>query len=374
METDIQTTTPAGSPIMAYGEARGPRMNGRTVGFALLVLVFLIVVGVGAATLFWPVDLPKNTFILASFHGGEHLSDPLPRVWQNTAETSKLPFVAGIAKTADGWQAFTVTLRGFGDAGSWTHATGPFVIHADTTLDLEKGFRAYMIERPIYALKSHAAFVTIKGDALDASLTGSLNGVIDGNVWKTTTRLTDHALHDLVSGDLAVDLRALPDAWPSLKDALHDQGFELDTMPETVAWSQTSGTLPALTLDFGADHPSTSTILALAAAAGDYDEVKIQFPDGTVAQDLRLPLHILASTSSVDWEVTTGTHVRIGLNTASINPSQIGPSFVPHCSGRPVAHFGQNIVLSLAQRFNPSFSGSASIDLTENNGVLQICW
>jgi len=319
--------------------------------------------------------MPASTILTVALHGNKPLQDPIPRIWQNTADTSWAPFIAGIAKTNTGWQAYTITLRGMGNAGTWTHGSGPFVIHANAPLKLVKR-RITRIASLIARLKSHEAVATLDGSAIDPSFNGTISGTIDGNIWTTDATIPKGSSKKLPKGDLAIDFVSLPGSWPFIQNALKDQGINLIQMPKMLGWSPSTGTLPTLTLDFGISAPSTSTILSLAAAAGRFDTSRLFLPDGTIAEDLRLPLHLLTSTSSMTWTAETGTIVHVGPHAASIDTSTTFPNSPPleDCPGKGIARLSMRALQTIANHLGDPLNGLASLELIRKNGILEICW
>jgi len=381
MDTEIQTSTPPGSPLLAYGESRRSRIPGRLIIFCVAsVVVFGLLAALIGAFVF-TVELPKNTVLLAAFHGQSQLPDPLPRIWQHTAETSKLPFIAGIAQTDTGWTPFTITLRGFANAGGWTHGASLFALHADTPIETKSTHRAYEIGPPIIQLWKHEVYVILSTSASPLSQNSAdlIRGSIDQNIWKTSARITSHATDELVAGDLSIDLTAFPESWPLSRDALKDTGIDIDQMPETLSWTAASGTLPTLVMTYGPASPSTSTILGLAAATGQFDTAQVQLPDKTMAEDLRLPRSLLSSTTSAPWEIrptaaTSTPHMLIEPHLASIVFGTATQPLLSLCSGRIIGFLNSSAIQTIAQRLGILFESDRSIELMEDEGHLSICW
>lgn len=372
MEANIQTNTPQGSPILAYGEVCPPTFGSPRHWFGILLACIVALCGLFVATLFFKIPFPEQVVALVVLHGKSPLSDPLPRIWQNTSETTSFPFIAGIVKQNGEWKSFTITFRGFGNAGAWTKDAGPFVLRSDSPLVLEQT-TIQNILAPILKLGRHSAVLQINGDQIHPTFSGTLRGTIDG-----TTLTTDHNIHSpssspLRDGDIVANLNALPTSWPFIKESLASSGIPLDEMPSSIAWTKTTSSLPELDLFYDAG-PSTGTILSLAVVAGQFDEMRIQLPDGSVAEELQLPTHVLTGTSSLRWDTSTGASIWIEGNAAHIQTGALRPHIPVTCPGRLLAQFSRQALQDMAERLNFPKESMRELQLVDQDGQLVVCW
>lgn len=372
MDATIQTNTPQGSPILAYGEVCPPKFGSPRHWFGIVLACIVVLCSFFVAALFFSVPFPGQAVVLIGLHGKSSLTDPLPRIWQHTAETTSVPFVAGIVKQHGEWIPFTVTFRGFGNAGAWLQSAGPFVVRAETPITLEPTAIKDILS-PIMKLGRHSATLLINGDNIDPAFSGTLRGTVDGTILTTDKGVATPSNISLGNGDVVANLNALPESWQFIRESLMDVGVALDEMPSSIAWTETTVTLPELDLVYDTG-PSTGTILSLATLAGQFDTERIQLPDGTVAEDLRLPAHALTGTSTLRWDVSSSTSIWINGPEAHIQTGAIRPQTSRICPGTLLAQFSQHAIENVAERLNIPNDGLRTLQLVALDDRLVICW
>lgn len=376
MDTHIQTSTPQGSPILAYGEARGPRMGRRTRLVLIGLTMIVLIVGIPVVFLTSSLPFPERLSVLAAVRGGTALPEGFPRVWRETAAKSRLPLLLGLAWSNDRWEPFVVAFRFGARAGAHVVSKGVFIVQSDQPLTLASRARPFEIFRKMMPLTRYGVFVTFFAYLPSDESPIAISGPIEGNVWRTSVRLDPHETRELPAGDVAVDVSSLPEAWPFIRGALSDTGLQLneDERPSVFSWTQATSALPLVVLRYDAPL-STSTLLSVAAATGKYDVARIQLPDGTLAEDLRLPIQLFASTSTNEWGVVTGTTIRMDRTSIAIQGEVPLPSPTGACdAGRTVMRLSRRAIAPILQRLSLPLEPRADVTIGEKDGNMRICW
>lgn len=373
MEPEIYSNLPGSSPLLAYGEARGPNLGPKLLAIlagSLVVGAFLVGI---VLFLRLPVPFPKDAPLVMAVHGGIELPDNLPTLWRDAVKQSSQPVLVGLARTENGFQPFALLPRWSNMPSSNSVVEGVTKIVSDVPLNLSHDLRARDLSSFLLKLFRHPAYAQISatGNIHDRTMSGSL----DGKTWRTETMVTGSSPRALPDGDISVDLASLPDAWPAINDALARSGFLLDTkeMPSALGWTMTTGSTPILALQYD-DGLSTSTLLAIAAATGVYDEHPSILPDGTYIAELRLPFTAI---QALETATSSGlTPLRLEGTTLYIGDRKETAHIEPICQeGRPIMRFSEPAMqnMAFAFAFLESFQVQ-DVEMVESGGKLVVCW
>ncbi len=369
-DATIQTNTPNGSPILAYGEVRGSRRPHWNLILVTIVAIVLIVLGGVAYLMTRPIHLPDHVIAIAALHGGTPLPEALPAVWRNAAESTHGTMVIGLSQDANGWMPFAVVPRWVTIGSGSKHADGLVAVWTDEPIRNVSTRSLWSLVQLTWAARGHAAY-------LDLDLTRSLNngstlaGPIDGNIWYTNAQINTPSSLGLPNGDIAVDLTALPDAWPSVRSALADAGLDLEQAPETLSWTSTTSALPLIELRAAPSLP-TSTRQAVAALGRRADFEPITLPDGTLAERMLLP-NATSVSAYTDWEAVSGTRVRLTETTASVLDG-VNTSSTPPCDDATViAHLSRSAMTDLFHRVIPGLRLAFDLSIAEKDGKALVC-
>ena len=373
MEPQIYSNLPGSSPLLAYGEARGPNMRPKLLAIlAGSLVVGALVVGI-ALFLRMPVAFPTDAPLIMVVHGGIALPESFPTMWRDAAKQSSQPVLVGLARTENGFQPFALLPRWSNMPSANNVVEGATKIVSDVPLPLMRDLRMRDLSSLFFKLFRHPAYVQVSanGNIHDRTMSGSL----DGKTWRTETKLAVTSPRVLPDGDISLDLASLPDAWPAINDALARSGFLLDAkeMPGALGWTMTTGSSPILTLQYD-DGLSTSTLLAVAAATGIYDEHPSILADGTYVAELRLPftaIQALETATSSD-----STPLRLEGTTLYIGNKDETAHIEPIClAGRAIMRFSERALqnMTFAFPFLESFQVQ-DVEIVENDGKLVVCW
>lgn len=289
MEPIIQTLTPSSSPILAFG--RSSSVPPYTKLLAIIAGVFAVFV-IGAVIVFRAkIPVPEHLLFTAAVRGGTKLPDGVPTVWKRAVEHTSAPSILGLAVVNGSLIPFALTTKNISDSALNIERSGAITFASES--DIPRSATRPL--RDLLALASqtivHPAYLILDPRALDERLGDRIEGPVDSRgVWKTDIRLATKSFTELPPGDVAVDLDAFPEAWPILTSISREADFplEIDERPSQVGWSSSSDSTPFVDLRWTAPI-STSTKVALAAAAGIEDVSPYRLPDGVVVDELRLP-------------------------------------------------------------------------------------
>lgn len=362
MEPIIQTTTPTSSPILAFGRASS--VPPYTKLLAIIAGVFAVF-AIGAFLLFRTrIPLPEHILFTAAVRGGTTLPDGVPAVWKLAVEHTSAPSILGVAVVNGGPIPFVMTARKISDSALHIERSGviTFVSEGDIPRSATRPLRdllALVIQTIV-----HPAYLVLDPRAIDERLGDRIEGPVDRRgVWKTDIRLTAKPFSELPAGDVAIDLDAFPDAWPILTSISREANFplEIGERPNQIGWSSASDSTPLVDLRWTTPI-STSTKVALAAAAGISDASPYRLPDGVVVDELRLPQDTHpSSTILTDREFSTMLSPDGGEKRACRD-------------GRPVLRITRDalsrVLLSAGFSFAPYYS---VIEFVEAGGKLEIC-
>lgn len=368
---------PSGDIILAYGTS--PRASRARMFLFVAAGIFLLCLGSALAMLQTTVPLPERRIALASVRPRTALPNGVPDVWKDTIQRSPFPVLIGLTVGEQGMEPFAIIVRGFASPRFAQEHAGIFSLVSERPLP-KKEFRRLAHIVPLLSKTIVApAFIRIDARAIDLEYAFDIEGAVrrDG-VWKTNIRLKQASEPRITDGDFSLDIRAFPDAWPFVKDAIQRAGFFFDATetPATVAWSETDQSLPRLV--FGYIHgPTTSTKRLFAAAAGAYNTQAYKLPDDVVVEELRLPKSVINTTSSnstsVDGMILKIHENELLLESASSTGSR---ELIAPCSkgGWPVLKMNKAIIAKISQKIN-NFSQIAisNLIMSQKNDLLEIC-
>lgn len=373
MEPEIHSNLPASSPIIAYGEARGPNLRPKLLALiAGSLVVGLIGVGIWMFARM-PIAFPNDSPLVLVVHGGTELPESLPTLWRDAARQSPLPVLVGLSRTENGFEPFVLLPRWRQLPAANNSIKGVTRIVSNVPLPLAENIHAVDLASLFLQLFRHPAYAVVNatGKISDRTMSGSL----DGTTWHTETAIATSATQDLPDGDMSVDLTALPDAWSAIDDALARSGFVLEAgdAPSALGWTMTTGSTPTLALRYD-NGLASSTLLAIAAATGVYDEHPYTLSDGTVTKELGLPFYAIQATDTPNASGTAplhleGTTLYIGNRTETVHVE-------PICrDGRPIMRFSKTATQNMKSAFPFLISFQLTeIEFVDNQGKLVVCW
>lgn len=363
-EQEIHSTLPTGSPILAYGTAsrasRTRRILAPIAGIFVILLVGLILF------LRTTVRVPTRAFVLAAVRGGTTLPGEFPTTWKDTAQKASLPVILGIAIDDQGLVPFAVTWRG--------------LVSVQELADTEQWNMVRFLRFASHTISS-PAYIRLDARNVDPAYEANLEGpVTRTGTWHTNMRVPRSSAPSLPPGDFAISLKAFPEAWPVIQDALRQNAFVLETpeIPDEVSWSASDSALSRLELRYeGA--PSASTIQSFASAAGLHDTNTYKLRDDVVAEELRLPKNSLGSSTVRSWEMGDGSLLKIDVHALVLEPMGSGTSTLVQpspCSngGRIVFIFNKNIIARISEIVKiPALNSFRAAIGSENAGRLEVC-
>ncbi|MFH1620480.1 MAG: hypothetical protein ABIB04_00135 [Patescibacteria group bacterium] len=319
MEPEIFSTLPTGNPILAYGTSG--RFN-KTKAIKIITAIFGALL---CAALIWFIfyfsfPFPSQTVLLmATKNNGAFNSTP--NIWGRAAQNNIRPLVLGMAWTDKGFVPFVITLRKGALAAEYKYDVGPVNILSDEPLALESKRKTKDILGLVLKLAGdNQGFLVVDGGIFLGEKWPIISGPISDGIWKTDLDLSAPQI-DLPKGDVAINTKILPQAWPPIRNALEMSGLvnlPSDT-PSLVAWHVNNTTIGSLELQYENNIPQTA-LQQMSAAAGIYSVKIISLPDGNVAEEFELPNDSLSTntTSSGDYRLLTTTNtLLLSFNNAS---------------------------------------------------------
>ncbi|MFZ2804724.1 MAG: hypothetical protein WA001_05950 [Patescibacteria group bacterium] len=371
MEPEIRADLPASSPIVAYGETRHP--GGKKFLAILAGSFVLVLIGLVAwVTLGWKISFPKNVILVAAVNGNTELPMGMPEVWQNATHV-RHPVLLGLVETGSSTVPFTLGLSSDGSAGTNYASLWPFVLSSNSPLRLDGTLTVRDLLLTLSHLGHHEAYLTLDTRQLFGG-NQLISGPLDGTTWQTDATFATTDSHQLPPGDISINLDALPDAWPSIRDALQQSlpTLALDERPAAISWSA-SGSSTNVVAQFD-ETPSTSTLLAFASTAGIYDATAFDLPDGTGAEELEPPLQLLNTSGTQSFTSTSGTALSFDNDTIRLGDVSMTEGEQPTCTSAPALFSIDQAAFDalLTDWSLPSLSGFSQIVATINHGKLTI--
>lgn len=374
-DAEIHPELPLGSPILAYGTSRPPRVRRMLLAIAAGIFVVLA----GAIAWLWTAKtrMPDRVVSIAAVRAGTQLPDGFPLAWKDATRDGASSLL-GFVLTEHGLEPFALTLGSpSGAAPVSAMKNGRFTVLSEQPIAVWRD--APLTEPLALLLKTlfHPAYLRVDPSAFGVDENHLIEGPIDahGN-WNTNTKISGASPQELPSGNIAIDASAFPEAWPIILRELRDRNFDFepDASPVAIGWSVSSGTTPLIDLRFAHDV-SSSTILSFASAAGLHDVASFKLLDDTVVDELRLPENRLASTSSDALRTGEGSHLEISGTRLSVVPDAPAPTPASPCSeGRPLLRVSREAIdAALFTSGVPLVHPFQNIEAVELNGKLQIC-
>ena len=285
MDVDIISTTPTGSPLLAYGTSNTFPERGKFFAMLAAAIILILVVGISIYSVSKKITVPSDPIIVAIVPSGTHLPDSVPAAWKQATANSAFPVILGASIRRGQMVPFAAYLGLTAPAGSIADKQWPFIILTDHPLtDLQT--KPWPVSELMFALvKPSGMSLQVRPSALGFKLP-DITGPITSDGW-VTSLAAPTSTSGLPNGDISIDLSALPDAAGPLKEALASTGIALPTdLPAMTAlaveWP--SATTTGLRLDLQSQpSSSTSDILqhGTMTIARPYT-----LPDGTVVQDM----------------------------------------------------------------------------------------
>lgn len=379
----IHETASQTNAVFAYGERPKRRL---ILGVLFGVVALAIMIALSA----WmfvrqPLPLPTRTAWLAYVPSSLALSNEAFQPWRSLDGGASFgPVFIGSAIDEEGRDyPFLVRLRMSAGNGIWMLATDASVSEYITLTPEKINFTWSDWFSPAWLRMWPSVALGASGGEFDVDF--SLSGRLTSQGWMTNAAfaLPESSSVAEIDGPNFLDLEALPQARPFVEAALQQYGVDtgLIDAPSRLIWDTqklipTSSTEMNLAVDFSAPV-SSSTILAIAAARGEFDREWWSLPDETVVRELRLPEQILAdATSSPAWIQHEGR--RLVLGDVLWNPAKIKlPAF---CHGRIIAVLDREALQPLFAQ-TPFVMSEKMSDFQINRlifsvveGKLRICW
>jgi hypothetical protein len=220
------------------------------------------------------------------------------------------------------------------------------------------------------------AYLVLDASALNLGGGQMLSGPITNGVWRTDQKIDAVSATDLPEGDVSINLRALPEAWPAIKSVFGETGLMSlpSEAPSAIAWRVSSDAPLSMELRFESGVPS-STRAHFAAATGVYSIRRTTLPDKNVIEELDLPLDPTASTT-VGTE-PTNTY-RLIVTTSSLRLAEAdAASSTPQTScsnSKPFLRLKTTAIKSILTRLLlPNNFIFQYLEAAENQGKMIIC-
>ncbi|MBI4138885.1 hypothetical protein HY479_01915 [Candidatus Uhrbacteria bacterium] len=376
-EPIIHDSTPKGSALLAYGEARKTPRVALILVAALGVLTLLcasVAVAVGRQTL----PLPNGMFLLIHIRAGMGLPEGVPDLWtQAVSKSPHGPVFLGMLRSDDGrTEPFALSLRRpWGSEGRtegiWridaTEDAGPFE---------RQPLRSLANSWTDYAASAWVQFWPARARILPGiELSGDLHlgGPIQRRSVRTAVPLPNFPMTDEeVLGQNYVRTSAFPESWPFIETTLRAQGFPLflEEPPSSLSWSTVGP--DETSYRFAFDHPiSTGTRALIAAGFGLSDTRAYTLPDGTVLNELRIPSESIESATSHPPLVFEEKTAIWGDPTDIQAQRELPPS----CSGIILARFGGHSTSRLLKELGVGTNiDVGQVLFLEDRGKLSVCF
>lgn len=308
-EPVIHSSTPNGSPILAYGESSAPRTKRAWFWLVIIGLVLTIFMSIAWIVVHAPLPVPNTTSILAFVSAKTPLPADSPSLWKEARRRAgRFPLFVGYVRSNDGRElpfaiVHTFTLRS--SSGSWFWQ---LIQEESTSFTLASprkvaaSWTEYLSPAWLRVWPNHL----FPSSALEDL--PSFGGPLSRGQWHTDLP-APFDLKDLrhIQGQTYLRISAIPRAWPILQQLFGGFGYDLpaDLLPSSVEWTATaSGTKPTVAATF--ESAPTSTLVRIAATAGLVDRVTTKLPDGTLAVYEGYPDALLRESTTSSWETPSG--------------------------------------------------------------------
>ncbi len=372
----ILTSTPQGSPILAYGSisSSGSSTPKSWKWLAILATAVVVIVGLGWAVLESKLPVPTETFAFAYLSSKIALPAEAPSAWREAQrQTGHFPLFVGLARNADGQPvAFAIRHKALG----WE------LVQDDNSLPTTPKTLGSALSS--WKTLLSPAWLTVWPGKLLGTSTGTdlptLSGPIEQGQWKTDAQAPSGLIKGVsrLLGQNYLRLRAVPQAWSSIQGMLTNSGYDLglDTPPDTLTWSFTSGT--ELSLGFSYDEqPSTTTLSQIGAAAGLVDRLSVTLPDGTSDIEESLPERLFSESTSTHWTSARGTEMSIQGNTIVLGSAaglEEGVDVPMGCKTKTLAVFSGMSLNSLFTAMGLPTARVSAVAAHDDGGHLTFCW
>lgn len=383
-EQIIHNTTPSGSALLAYGENK--TMSRFLMALMLSCAILITLIGVMVYAIGKnAIPLPDDTFLLAYARSGISLPNGSPEIWKNAIAASKhSPVFLGLSRTDEGRNvAFTISLRRVWSAKGTAYGIWSFQSDRQGSPATPVNIRSIVNNWSDYTAPAWlqiwpgriSAFASF---GFDEDL--RIGGPFSGAALKTGIRIAGQTVEtDGYRGDNFIRASAFPGAWPRIEPILRSQGLQifLDNPPSVVAWKKNQNQKTSFYFEF--DEPlATTTKSLIAGGYGLTDQGAYSLYDGTILNEMRLPIDAISQSTSQTWELEGGEIIQFKENTATLGnfvPFEEARSAPANCKGAVIAAFDGKTTSNLIRQLGIVLeSGAGGIVLTENSGRLNVCF
>lgn len=272
MDVDIRTTTPNGSPLLAYGTASSFPGPGGWLRYAAIAAVVLLILGGTVLAVTAKLQVPQNPLLIAVIPGHTALSDKLPEIWRKETAQTALPILIGASVRDGKLIPFAVTLG----------LRKTFTLHIDEAGVQTQAWAATdLLGHLLSRTKGH---LLVRPSALGLPLS-DIAGDLTANGWETTLSVPAPS-GPLPPGDVAIDISSMPEAAEPIEHALEGIGYGLPSdlpQPKSLAWQWSSSTANGLRLDFASPVASSTSAMLERIAVPTTRAYTLQ--DGTLMQE-----------------------------------------------------------------------------------------
>ncbi|MFA5936077.1 MAG: hypothetical protein WC787_04475 [Patescibacteria group bacterium] len=357
---------PSASFILAYGAPSSRGRNPKILALFAGIFALVTIIALSLFIFFSSVIMPRDVAVIAFVKSNQPLPDSLPIEWKEARDAAgPFPAFVGLRRSNDTLVPFAVVPR-WSDSAS-THKTFFWKTLGVNDAETETTSLRHLADRSFDYLRGSWLVIHPSVFLGDASTHESIGGPFKKSRWRTRASITKSTseVRSFI-GDSYLDLSVMPNAWTNILSGLEEIEYRIpeDVRAQTIRWAH-GATSTAIALDFS-EPMTSSTRIALAAAAGLYDEATVALPDGTSLVELREPVELLASTTSSEWSLEKGgmfqlkdAEVLFSTGLVAWNQTNVPDS----CPG------------SLVAAFRLEFSGQNSmIFFIEKKGKLEMCW
>ena len=376
----IRESAPSSSVILAYGTA-GRRPSWKTGVLVAVILLVMSFTGAFLWTLFSSsVPIPAATSVLIKLPASEKLADDAPAIWREAKDHSgPFPILVGRTMSSDGLsKAFAITPRLFKTGDARAHRWIWQVLSEDLALETTTTRLTALSRNPL-----SRSWMRIWPDNLGSGSVfpvTSVGGSLNETAWNTDLPAPEGiASKQTLSGQNFLNLRALPGAWTYVTAILRASGYDLQDaeMPANVEWTKGKAGGVSAALHF--DGPlALSTKAHFVGAAGIYDRTETLLGDGSVVENLDLPIELLKNSSSTSWTSTDGRRVAFDGNSVYFGEISLTTSTkdIPKaCQAHVIAAFDRTDLGSFFASLGIlSTADVQTIYWTEKNKKTSICW
>ncbi len=380
----IHDSTPKGSALLAYGVSKN-----RSGLWIAIISAAILLAGIifGIIVSLWQnsFPLPSNTYLLAYVRPGTDIPESAPVLWQdNLKKSPHSPIFLGLAQLDDGKVSpFTVSIRGIGSNNGIT--SGIWNLESDREDDRVEfvAIRSLVEGWSDYAARAWIQLWPGKIDAWsNAGFETDLRvgGTISDSVIKTNLQLPNQITQENgYRGDNFIRASAVPGSWLLIEPILRAQGLGvfLDTPPRAVAWANTDDKTTSFYFEFDGTLTSSTRSL-IAGGYGLTNDRQYSLPDGTVLNELRLPMNAIAQSTSQTWDLPGGKALQFKSNTAILGDSNAFDEIhqlLGACKGTAIAAFDKKTTSNLVKQIGlMTETESEGIIFIEDGGYLSVCF